>query len=38
LAHIMVRALQNPTNTLLLTELKWAVRELCITYPIPGIH
>jgi glycine hydroxymethyltransferase len=22
LAHIMVRALQNPTNTLLLTELK----------------
>jgi hypothetical protein len=34
----MVRALQNPTNETLLQELKSDVRELCIAYPIPGIH
>lgn len=38
LAHIMVSALRNSTDTQLLSELKSQVRELCITYPIPGIH
>ncbi len=38
LAHIMVAALRNPTDETLLTSLKSEVRELCIAYPIPGIH
>jgi glycine hydroxymethyltransferase len=38
LAHIMVRALQHHTDTTLLDTLKSEVRDLCITYPIPGIH
>ena len=38
LAHIMVRALKEHTNEALQIELKLQVRELCITYPIPGIH
>lgn len=38
LAHIMVRALKEHTNEALQIELKSQVRELCITYPIPGIH
>ncbi|MBC7498263.1 serine hydroxymethyltransferase [Candidatus Gracilibacteria bacterium] len=38
LAHIMVRALQNPTDETLLQGLKSEIRELCIIYPIPGIH
>ena len=38
LAHIMVVALRNPTDETLLASLKSEVRELCIAYPIPGIH
>ncbi|NRH20582.1 serine hydroxymethyltransferase [Candidatus Gracilibacteria bacterium] len=38
LAHIMVRALKEHTNEALQIELKSQVRDLCITYPIPGIH
>ena len=38
LAHLMVVALRNPTDEPLLANLKSEVRELCITYPIPGIH
>lgn len=38
LAHIMVRALQNPTDETLLQGLKSEIRELCIIYPIPWIH
>ncbi len=38
LAHIMVQALRNPTNETLLQSLKSQVRELCIQFPIPGIH
>ena len=38
LAHIMVLALKNHTNEALLVDLKSQVRDLCIHYPIPGIH
>lgn len=38
LANIMVQALKNHTNESLLIELKTQIRDLCITYPIPGIH
>ena len=38
LAHIMVQALKNHTNENLLIRLKGEVRELCIEFPIPGIH
>lgn len=38
LAHIMVAALRNHTNESILIELKAQVRDLCIQYPIPGIH
>ena len=38
LAHIMVVALRNPTDETLLVNLKSEVRDLCIAYPIPGIH
>jgi glycine hydroxymethyltransferase len=38
LAHIMVRALQHPTDMNLLDNLKLEVRALCVAYPIPGIH
>lgn len=38
LARIMVSALKNPTDSALLTSLKSQVRDLCIQYPIPGIH
>jgi glycine hydroxymethyltransferase len=38
LAHIMVQALKNPTNNTILADLKAQVRQLCINYPIPGIH
>ena len=38
LAQIMVTALRNPTDETLLMSLKSEVRELCISYPIPGIH
>lgn len=38
LAHIMVSALKNHQNEALLIDLKSQVRDLCIHYPIPGIH
>lgn len=38
LARIMVSALKNPSDATLLSNLKSEVRELCIQYPIPGIH
>jgi glycine hydroxymethyltransferase len=38
LAQIMSQALKNHTNQELLVSLKSQVRELCIRYPIPGIH
>jgi glycine hydroxymethyltransferase len=38
LAQIMVRALNNPQDHILLASLKSEIRELCITYPIPGSH
>jgi glycine hydroxymethyltransferase len=38
LAHIMVSALKNHQNEALLVDLKSQVRDLCIHYPIPGIH
>ncbi len=38
LAHIMIRALRNSTDDAMLVELKSQVRDLCIQYPIPGIH
>lgn len=38
LAHIMVAALRNHTDESILIELKAQVRDLCIQYPIPGIH
>ena len=38
LAHIMVQSLKNHTNEALLIDLKAQIRDLCITYPIPGIH
>ncbi len=38
LAHIMVEALRNNTNETILADLKSQVRDLCIIYPIPGIH
>ncbi len=38
LAHIMVQTLKHPTDTVLHIQLKSQVRDLCIKYPIPGIH
>ncbi len=38
LSRIMIQALQNPTDDVLLVDLKSQVRNLCIQYPIPGIH
>lgn len=38
LAQIISQALKNHTNQELLISLKSQVRELCIRYPIPGIH
>jgi glycine hydroxymethyltransferase len=38
LAHIMVRALRSHADESILIDLKSQVRELCIQYPIPGIH
>jgi glycine hydroxymethyltransferase len=38
LAHIMVAALRNHTDESILIGLKAQVRDLCIQYPIPGIH
>jgi glycine hydroxymethyltransferase len=38
LSHIMIQALRNPTDDVLLVDLKSQVRNLCIQYPIPGIH
>ncbi len=35
LAWYMIKALKNPTNDSVLTELKQEIRTLCIQYPIP---
>ncbi|MBP9779748.1 serine hydroxymethyltransferase [Candidatus Gracilibacteria bacterium] len=35
LAGYMIKALKNPTNDSVLTELKQEIRTLCIQYPIP---